>query len=99
MEEKDVVGTYQIKNEHGSLKIAFLKNGQGHIDEDGDLAFSNWKIFGKEVHLGDEKLLSCIVFKLEPSGDLTEIATTSNGKRIYLPFHKEGKQNSYKKLK
>ena len=98
MEEEDVVGTYELRNELGYLEIAILKNGQGHIAEDGDLDFSFWKIEGKEVHLGDEKFQSSIVFKLEPNGDLTEIAITSNGERKYWPSHEEGKQLTYKKL-
>ena len=44
---------------------------------------TNWKIVGKEVHMGVER--NKMVLKIEPNGELTLIALIEDGKRIDPP--------------
>ena len=75
--EKKVVGSYEAKK---SAKHVLLENGKSEtwilgVKRHG----GTWKIDGKEVHIGIEKLTH--VCKIEPNGDLILIAKISDGKR------------------
>ena len=75
-EEDKVVGTYERKKSGETFTVAFLENGvfAGVNKKNG-----KWKLVGKDVHveLGEN---SQAVFKIEPNGDLTEIAVIIDGK-------------------
>ena len=76
-EEKKAVGSYEAKK---SAKHVLLENGKSEtwilgVKRHG----GTWKIDGKEVHIGIEKLTH--VCKIEPNGDLILIAKISDGKR------------------
>ena len=86
LKEKKVVGSYEAKNGEETRKVVLLLNGilevhaNGKKVEEGTYKDeATWKIVGKEVHVGNEKLEW--VFKIESNGDLTKIAKISNRKR------------------
>jgi len=75
--EERVIGEYEVKK---SAKHVLLGNGKSEtwilgVKRHG----GTWKIVGKEVHVGIEKLTH--VYKIEPNGDLTLIANISDGKQ------------------
>ena len=75
--EEKLVGSYEAKK---SAKHVLLENGKSEtwilgVKRHG----GTWKIAGKEVHIGIEKLTH--VCKIEPNGDLTLIAKILDGKR------------------
>jgi len=75
--EEKLVGSYEAKK---SAKHVLLENGKSEtwilgVKRHG----GTWKIAGKEVHIGIEKLTH--VCKIEPNGDLILIAKISDGKR------------------
>ena len=95
-EENKAVGEYELVDADGNTtKLVLLENGKVEIyfnDEKIDEA--TWKIVGKEVHVGSEKERA--VFKVEPNGDLTCIASIRGGKRTELPNEAQG---TWKKVK
>ena len=86
-----LVGTY----EGGLAKIIFWGDGNFEYYSEGNKVFANkWKIIGNEVYI---KLIYTIVHKIEPNGDLTELAEISgDGKRKDIP---KELQSTYKKIK
>ena len=75
--EEKLVGSYEAKK---SAKHVLLENGKSEtwilgVKRHG----GTWKIDGKEVHVGIEKLTH--VCKIKPNGDLILIAKISDGKR------------------
>ena len=75
--EEKLVGRYEAKK---SAKHVLLENGKSEtwilgVKRHG----GTWKIVGKEVHIGIEKLTH--ICKIEPNGDLTLIAKILDGKR------------------
>ena len=96
-----VVGSYEGKFGGVSIKHILLENGKKEFLANGYKSTGGtWKIVGKEVHTwafgGASSHEKQPVFKIEPNGDLTEIALIKGGKRTDLP-NKE--QRTYKKLK
>ena len=93
------VGTYERKDEDGiSYKRVFLANGVYEQYLAGSKFLDGtWKIVGKEVHIEflinflDQKLC-----KVEPNGDLTDIAKIKEGIRTDVP---KEEQFTYKKIK
>ena len=75
-EEDKVVGTYERKKSGETFTIAFLENG---VFDGVNKKNGKWKLVGKDVHvrLGEN---SEAVIKIEPNGDLTEIAVIIHGK-------------------
>ena len=95
--EDSVVGSYELKFGEDTFKLVILQNGQG----DGYInrkktAEATWKIAGKELHNMNSFLKKTAVYKIEPNGDLTVIATIEDGKQTDLP--KED-QFTYKRIK
>ena len=75
-EEDKVVGTYERKKSGETFTIAFLENG---VFDGVNKKNGKWKLVGKDVNveLGEN---SEAVIKIEPNGDLTEIAVIIDGK-------------------
>ena len=101
--EEKLVGSYEAKVDEGTFKAVFFENGKVKVvvqssvyRDDEKEGEGTWTISGKEVHVsGDEKPTT--VFKIEPNGDLTFIATINKtGKREGVL---KRDQSTYKKLK
>ena len=95
-----VVGSYEAeidvgKIEKNTTKIVLFENGVVELYENGEKLEKDikWKIVEKEVHADVKPTL---VFKVEPNGDLTCIASIRDGKRTELPNEAQG---TWKKLK
>lgn len=78
--EEKLVGSYESETGRTPVKHVYLENGKVETywngKKGGDL---NWKFVGKEVHReGNNKTE---ILKIEPNGDLTEIATIYGGRR------------------
>jgi len=92
--KRSVLGSYEYKFDNGeSVKLVFLENAQ-------------YSCIGKIVHVRLNRVITnqvitnqvYTVFKIEPSGDLTEIAHCSElfGKQIDLP---KEERRTFKKIK
>ena len=92
--EEDVFGSYEAKIGVHSHKFVFLENGKAEYHSVGVKEESEWKIVGKEVHVDLDDFIS--VWKIEPNGNLTNIAEIEDGKRTDLS---KEKQSTFKKLK
>ena len=93
------VGTYEPKDEDGnSYKHVFLANGVYEQFLDGNKWLGGtWKIVGKEVHIEFSiKFVSQKLCKVEPNGDLTNIAKIKEGIRTEIP---KEEQQTWKKIK
>ena len=92
------VGTYEPKDEDGnSYKHVFLANGVYEQLLDGNKWLDGtWKIVGKEVHIDFGNFLAQKLCKVEPNGDLTDIAKIKEGIRTDVP---KEEQFTYKKIK
>ena len=94
--EEKIVGTYEKKFDEGTMKLVFLGNGTVEKYKNGEKTDDfEWKIVGKEVHLGDG-MPPVSVGKIEPNGDLTTIAEIDGGGR--KDSSKED-QMTFKKIK
>ena len=95
--KEDVVGSYELKIGEDIFKLVILQNGQGDGYINGKkTAEATWKIAGKELHNMNSLHKNTAVYKIEPNGDLTVIATIEDRKRTDLP---KDKQFFYKKSK
>mgnify|MGYP001178398119 CR=1 FL=1 len=95
--KEDAVGSYELKIGEDTYKLVILQNGQGDGYINGKkTAEATWNIAGKELHNMNSLHKNTAVYKLEPSGDLTVIATIEDGKRTDLS---KGKQYFYKRIK
>ena len=93
--EEKIVGSYEdIHEGHFIHKLVFLENGKAEYHSVGVKEESEWKIVGKEVHVDLDDFIS--VWKIEPNGNLTNIAEIEDGKRTDLS---KEKQSTFKKLK
>ena len=99
--EEDVIGSYELPDKRGPIKLNFLENGKVEfhpsvgIKEDG-----TWKIVRKEVHVSSEGgPYEVAVCKIEPNGDLTFIAYIDDGKRQEATKEFQEFQTTYKKIK
>ena len=94
--EEKIVGTYEKKFDEGTMKLVILENGTVEKYKNGEKTDDfEWKIVGKEVHLGDG-MPPVSVGKIEPNGDLTTIAEIDGGGR--KDSSKED-QMTFKKIK
>ena len=94
--EEKIVGTYEKKFDEGTMKLVFLGNGTVEKYKNGEKTDDfEWKIVGKEVHLGDG-MPPVGVCKIEPNGDLTTIAEIDGRGR--KDYSKED-QMTFKKIK
>ena len=94
-EEKKVVGSYKRLRPEPQ-RFDLLENGKATFYVNGEKTDDfEWKIVGKEVHLGDG-MPPVDVGKIEPNGDLTAIAEIDGGGR--KDYSKED-QITFKKLK
>ena len=94
--EEKIVGAYEKKFDEGTMKLVFLGNGTVEKYKNGEKTDDfEWKIVGKEVHLGDG-MPPVSVGKIEPNGDLTAIAEIDGGGR--KDYSKED-QVTFKKIK
>ena len=85
-EEEKLVGSYEAKIGDTTLKLVFFENGKSEFSENGEKKKDGtWEMpllrfeLGKEVHVGYENSKS--FYKIEPNGDLTEIANIVDGER------------------
>ena len=93
--KEDIVGSYEAKGDEGTIKFVLLENGKAELYVNGEKKNEGtWKMAGKEVHVGDEEAAG--VYKIEPNGDLTDIARIGKGKREDL---EKRDQQAFKKLK
>ena len=99
--EEDVIGSYELPDKRGPIKLNFLENGKFEfhpsvgIKKDG-----TWKIVRKEVHVSSEGgLYEVGVYKIEPNGDLTSIAYIDDGKRQEATKEFQEFQTTFKKIK
>ena len=94
--EEKIVGTYEKKFDEGTMKLVILENGTVEKYNNGEKTDDfEWKIVGKEVHLGDG-MPPVDVGKIEPNGDLTAIAEIDGGGR--KDYSKED-QRTFKRIK
>ena len=94
--KEGVVGSYELKIGEDTFKLVILSNGQGDGYINGKkTAEATWKIAEKELHNMNSLHKNTAVYKIEPNGDLTVIATIEDGKRTDLP---KDKQFFYKRL-
>ena len=94
--EEKIVGTYEKKFDEGTMKLVFLGNGTVEKYKNGEKTDDfEWKIVGKEVHLGDG-MPPVSVGKIEPNGDLTTIAEIWKRER---KDEKKEDQITFKKIK
>jgi hypothetical protein len=78
--EEKFVGSYEW-GETG--KVHFLENGKAELYIDGKRTFEwKWKIVGNEVHAAGDLVA---VYRIETTGDLTQIAEIEGGKRTDFP--------------
>ena len=92
--EEKLVRTYVL--EADGRKMVLLENGTVEKYKNGEKTDDfEWKIVGKEVHLGDG-MPPVSVGKIEPNGDLTAIAEIDGGGR--KDYSKED-QVTFKKIK
>jgi hypothetical protein len=98
--KEDVVGTYEEKIGNLTIKSVLLETGKVEIFLNGEkYAEYTWKIVEKEVHILFLNIVgkkSSVVFKIEPNGDLTQVAEIAYGKREDTP---KNAQTTIKKLK
>ena len=74
-EEKKVVGSYKRLRPEPQ-RFDLLENGKATFYVNGEkFERIKWKVIKKEVYIGD------LIYKVEPSGDLTEIAMMHKRKR------------------
>ena len=84
------------KFDEGTMKLVLLGNGTVEKYKNGEKTDDfEWKIVGKEVHLGDG-MPPVDVGKIEPNGDLTAIAEIDGRGR--KDYSKED-QLTFKKIK
>ena len=78
-----LVGSYESKTGRTPVKHVYLENGKVETyrngKKGGDL---NWKFVGKVVHREGNNITE--ILKIEPNGDLTEIASIYGGRRTDL---------------
>ena len=88
-------GSYETKVGEDTAKLVFLENRTVEHWTDGEKeGKGTWKFEAKEVHVvfpNDRP-----VFKIEPNGDLTWIASIEGGKRTDIP---KEEQLTFKKIK
>jgi len=89
-EEEKLVGSYEVKSRDTTSKLVLLKNGKSEFSTNGEKKKDGtWEMpllrfeLGKEVHVGYENSKS--FYKIEPNGDLTEIANIVDGEREEVP--------------
>ena len=96
---KKVVGSYEYTSLFAeSERFDLLENGKVNRYINGEKFERKWKVLKKEV------LVANLIYKVEPKGDLTEIAMIVDGKRIdnptvWLPLSSSPDQRTYKKIK
>ena len=94
--EEKIVGTYEKKFNEGTMKLVILENGTVEKYKNGEKTDDfEWKIVGKEVHLGGG-MPPVGVCKIEPNGDLTTIAEIWKRER---KDEKKEDQITFKKIK
>jgi len=95
--EEKLVGGYEAKRNRDTCKLVFLENGEFeyHVkllkkewERKYGFATPKWKIEGNEVHVDFESEMfwwGKFVYKIEPNGDLTSIASIKKGERSDFP--------------
>jgi hypothetical protein len=90
-----VIGSYERKVfDFDTFKLVLLENGKSENWKNGEKRFDGtWEIVGPDIHVVFVEFTS--VCKIEPNGDLTNIALIKDGKRENYP---KVKQRTWNKL-
>ncbi len=86
LEEKKIVGTYERTSGKNIHKSVFLENGTMMVSINGKPSLDGkWNITDKEVHVKWREYERVLIYKINPDGSLTDIASIDNkGKRTAI---------------
>ena len=97
LSKKSVVGSYETTEGKDTFRLILLGNGKFENQYSGEIqGKGTWEIYARELHALEDGKEVASVFKIEPNGDLTEIANKSSSGSQGIP---QEKQITFKKLK
>ena len=95
LEEKDIVGTYEMKSGANTFRLVFQDNFKSeHYVNRQKPSIGNWSIVGNEIHIVHQ-IVNAAVYRINPDNSITHIADIRDGKRT---DRAEGTQPTYKKI-
>lgn len=97
LSKKSVVGSYETTEGKDAFRLIILENGKFENHFSGKMqGKGTWEFYAKELHALEDGKEVASVFKIEPNGDLTEIANKSSSGSQDIP---KDNQITFKKLK